>query len=525
MPKVSVIVPVFDPGERIDRCIESLLGQSMPAGDYEVVFVDDGSTDGTGERLEALAAEHEHVTTVRIPNSGWPGRPRNVGIDAARGEFVYFVDHDDWIGPEALERLYATAIADDADIVIGKVVGHNKAVPRSLFRENVHDLGLRAAPFNLLTPHKLFRRALLDEHGIRFPEGRRRLEDHMMVVPAYFKARRMAILADYPCYHWVNWTEGANASYAPPDPAGYFADVREVLDIVDEHTQPGEFRDALYARWYRGKLLGRLGRNAFLGRAEDHRRAVLDEVAQLIDERFPPRLDPALVFNYRLRAALARRRDYDGLVALAELERDLKASARVRGYRGDGTWMTLELECWLRDEEHAPLTFVHRGGQLVWSAPERLRDRFEPGELDVDGELGNGRMQLLLKRAGDETDWLVPLEVRLDVPAAPDGEPVRPAIVATARIAPTIAAGGGPLEPGEYDLRAVIWIAGFSAHSLTRRGKGTFGLTVTPAGRVYRAGAVPEDSPLTPRLRMRRAVKRTLGPRAVRAARERRDRA
>ena len=208
MVNVSVIVPVFDPGERIDRCIESLLGQSMPAGEYEVVFVDDGSTDGTGERLAALAAEHPHVTTVRIPNSGWPGRPRNVGIDTARGEFVYFVDHDDWIGPEALERLYATAIADEADIVIGKVVGHNKAVPRSLFRENVHDLGLRAAPFNLLTPHKLFRRALLNEHGIRFPEGRRRLEDHMMVVPAYFKARRMAILADYPCYHWVNWTRG-----------------------------------------------------------------------------------------------------------------------------------------------------------------------------------------------------------------------------------------------------------------------------------------------------------------------------
>ena len=51
MVKVSVIVPVFDPGERIDSCIESLLGQSMPAGEYEIVFVDDGSTDGTGERL------------------------------------------------------------------------------------------------------------------------------------------------------------------------------------------------------------------------------------------------------------------------------------------------------------------------------------------------------------------------------------------------------------------------------------------------------------------------------------------
>ena len=390
MVKVSVIVPVFDPGERIDRCIESLLGQSLPAGEYEVVFVDDGSTDGTGERLEELAARHAHVTTVRIPNSGWPGRPRNIGIDTARGEFVYFVDHDDWIGPEALERLYATAITDDADIVIGKVVGHNKAVPRSLFRANVHDLGMRAAPFNLLTPHKLFRRALLDEHGIRFPEGRRRLEDHMMVVPAYFKARRMAILADYPCYHWVNWSSGANASYAPADPAGYFADVREVLDIVDEHTEPGEFRDTLYGRWYRGKLLGRLGRNAFVGREEDHRRRVLAEVAELIEERFPARLDAPLVYNFKLRAALARRRDYDGLVALAELERDLKASARVRELRGDGTWMTLRLECWLRDERHEPLALVRRGGRVHWLAPEPLRAALEPAELDVTDELGAG---------------------------------------------------------------------------------------------------------------------------------------
>src|SRR5215210_3681758 len=491
----------------------------MPSGDYEVVFVDDGSTDGTGERLETLAAAHSNVKTLRIPNSGWPGRPRNVGIDAARGEFVYFVDHDDWIGPEALERLHAMAIADDADIVIGKVVGHNRSVPRSLFRENVHELGLRAAPFNLLTPHKLFRRALLVDHGIRFPEGRRRLEDHMMVVPAYFKAKRMAILADYPCYHWVNWTAGANASYAPADPADYFADVREVLSIVDEHTEPGEFRDALYGRWYRGKLLGRLGRNAFLGRAEDHRRAVLAEVAELIDERFPPRLDSLLVHSYKLRAGLARRRDYDGLVALAELEDDLRASARVRAHRGDGTWMTLELECWLRDDEHRPFSFVRGDGRVLWQAPEPLLGALDPDELDVGGELRNGRMQLMLKRQGDETDWLVPVQVRLELPAAPDGEPVRPAVIATARIVPTIAAAGRPLEPGDYELRAGIWIAGFSAHSRTRRGKGPFGVTVTPAGRVYRTGWVPETSPATPRQRLARAVRRMRGPRAARAAR------
>src|SRR3954465_4004723 len=98
--KISAIVPVFDPGPDISDCIRTLLDQSLPASSYEVIFVDDGSTDGTGERLDALAAEHDNVRVAHIPNSGWPGRPRNVGLDMARGDFVYFVDNDDWIGHE-----------------------------------------------------------------------------------------------------------------------------------------------------------------------------------------------------------------------------------------------------------------------------------------------------------------------------------------------------------------------------------------------------------------------------------------
>src|SRR5829696_10154409 len=129
MPSVSVIVPVYDPGPHIDDCIRSLLGQTLPREELELIFVDDGSTDGTGERLDALAAEHAHVKVEHIPNSGWPGKPRNVGIEMATGEYVFFVDNDDWIEPDALERLVAMAREDRADIVIGKVVGHGKRVP------------------------------------------------------------------------------------------------------------------------------------------------------------------------------------------------------------------------------------------------------------------------------------------------------------------------------------------------------------------------------------------------------------
>src|SRR5688572_6018574 len=114
MPRVSVIVPVFNPGPRLEGCVRSLLAQTMPPGDLELIFVDDGSTDGSPARLDALAAEHGHVRVEHISPSGWPGRPRNVGIGMACGEYVLFVDNDDWLGEEAAARMHAMAVTDRA---------------------------------------------------------------------------------------------------------------------------------------------------------------------------------------------------------------------------------------------------------------------------------------------------------------------------------------------------------------------------------------------------------------------------
>ena len=240
MIKVSAIVPVYNPGADIDNCIRTLLDQSLAEDEYEVIFVDDGSTDGTGERLDRLAAAHPNVRVRRIRNSGWPGRPRNVGIDMAQGEFVFFVDNDDWVGGEALERLLNRAIADDADVVVGKVVGHQRTIPNGIFRCNRRNVTLEWPPLvRLLTPHKLFRKALLDTYGIRYPEGQRRLEDHLFVMHAYFHADRISILADYTCYHWVHRGDAFNASAERFDPAAYYASVRRVLDLIDEHHRAG----------------------------------------------------------------------------------------------------------------------------------------------------------------------------------------------------------------------------------------------------------------------------------------------
>ena len=508
MVKVSVIVPVYNPGSYIDELVDSLLGQTMPAGEAELIFVDDGSTDGSGARLDALAAAHPHVKVEHIPNSGWPGRPRNVGLDMAAGEFVFFADNDDWLGPEALERLYARALMDGADIVMGKVVGHGKAVTRGLFSENRHDLTARDAPFSLLTPHKLFRRGLLSEHGIRFPEGRRRLEDHAFVVPAFFAARRIAILADYPCYHWVRREDGENASSRRPDWEGYFTNVREVLDVVDANAEPGEYRDRLYHRWYRGKLLSWLATGGFLQREPEDRRALCEAARALTAERFGLHLDAQLPFALAS-ARRAGRGSLEGLEALGRYTGAMRSTTRVRQVRGDGTWLTLNLTArmWSTGDEgpmhvtrhgrpagcstRRPSEGVRRGRRarhdrslLRWRGPglpQGGRGRHRMGRPDrepraADGGRGRGR-------------------------PAPAGQDAR-ARRAHDRRRRRAAAAGRVRGPGGRLGRRLLHV------SRARHEDEIFTVTVTPAGRLehWRPPAPPPPPPPPAPVRVRRAA-------------------
>jgi poly(ribitol-phosphate) beta-N-acetylglucosaminyltransferase len=497
VPRVSVIVPVYNPGNHIDDCIRTLLAQTLP--DVELIFVDDGSTDGTPARLDALAAEHPHVRVEHIPNSGWPGRPRNIGLDMARGDYVYFVDNDDWLGEEALARLHGMAVTDDADIVIGKVVGHGKSVTRTLFRRNVHSATFEPQMLALLTPHKLFRRAFLTENGLRFPEGRRRLEDHHFVVAAYFAARGISIVADYPCYHWVLRDPEVNASFRSFDAEGYFENVREVLDIVEAHTEPGDFRDKLLVHWYRGKMLGRVGGESFLNRVPEGRRELLDAVRELATERFGPQMTATLPLQLRLRSRLLRDGNLDALVHLAEFETSLQAKTRLRRVRGDGTHLVLDLQARLGRQN---LHLRRDGERLLWVLPPSLRGAFDSDELDVTEDIESGHVVAYLRSIDDETEYLLPVRTRIEYEDGPEPGLVRPVLDTTIRVTPTTAAGGAPLPAGQWDVRTGVRLAGF--YSVRRvRDRQTDEpviLTSLPPGRVHVGDGPPPEPSLRTRL-------------------------
>ena len=119
-PQVSVIIPVWNPGSGISRCIESLRSQTFE--DIEMIFVDDCGTDNAMEVVRAAAAEDPRIRIITNAENVGPGLSRNAGIEAARGEYLSFVDADDYLNPVFLERLYTKAITDKLDIVKGKIV-------------------------------------------------------------------------------------------------------------------------------------------------------------------------------------------------------------------------------------------------------------------------------------------------------------------------------------------------------------------------------------------------------------------
>jgi poly(ribitol-phosphate) beta-N-acetylglucosaminyltransferase len=510
--KVSVIVPVYNPGSNIDQCISSLLGQSLPDDEYEVIFVDDGSTDETPARLDELARSHTNVRVEHIPNSGWPGRPRNTGVDMAQGEFVYFVDNDDRLGPEALERLYANALEHASDVVIGKVVGHGKFVSRTLFRRNEPDVSLDWAPLlRLLTPHKLFRKAFLQEHGIRFPEGRRRLEDHVFVVHAYFHAKRISVLADYPCYHWIHRAQDVNASWQRLDPVGYYDNVREVLDLVEEHTEPGPERDRLQAHWYRSKMLSRVGGGPFVRREPKYRHELYVEIRRLALERYGPEVNDHLPFHLRLRSHLLREGRYEALGALAEFESETRTDVKLRDIRWAGGHVELELEAALTGQRDAPM-YVRRGARMYWVPPAKLEGEFPDEMLDVTEELGKRKVQVLLRSTGSKAEYVQATRAELVLLRAPaGGDAKRPVLIGAAEIDPRTAAAGAPLRAGDWQVNVLASVTDFiaTADGMTRQARSFLDKLRRPEPRRL-VLTVTRDGRLIERAELKRRVTRRL---------------
>ncbi|WP_449063469.1 glycosyltransferase family 2 protein [Planomonospora algeriensis] len=386
---VSVIVPLHDCRPYLDRCLTSLLVQRV---DKEIIVVDDGSTDGGGELADLYAACHPGVVrVVHQEVSGGAGRPRNTGLSVARGRYVFFCDADDYLGPEALERMLAMAERNGSDIVLGKIVGHGRRAPVSMFQENAERAPLGdSAVYNSLTCFKLFRREMLERHGVRFDEKLTVGEDIVFTAHAYCHAEVISVVADYDCYHLVDRPDGTSIMQrkGSRDPLSWMRMIRKPIELVAAHVQPGPLRDHLLRRHLRLDALAHLGRS-FLEAGEIERKEIAAEVADLCERWLTDGVRERLTPVDRHRIAALE--DIDRLVRLAHIE-----SAAVRRELTGLRW----------DTGPAALTVA---GRVVLDALGTLGTAGRP-ELAVDGvtlvlrprpDGGPPRADVVVPTAGD----------------------------------------------------------------------------------------------------------------------------
>ena len=174
-PEISVIVPVYKVERFLPACIDSLLAQTF--ADFELILVDDGSPDGCPVLCDAAAEKDNRVRVLHKPNGG-VSTARNAGLDMARGKWIAFVDSDDSVQPDYLEKMYTAARAVGADIALcggqcvdeeGRVIGPGEPRITDEVMDREEALRRLVTPEDQVPWNKLYRRELCD--GLRYPES------------------------------------------------------------------------------------------------------------------------------------------------------------------------------------------------------------------------------------------------------------------------------------------------------------------------------------------------------------------
>ena len=320
-PDVTVVIGAYEAMPYLVDCLASVEAQTLDHARIEVIAVDDGSTDGTGEYLEEFAARTcLDVTVLRQDNSGGPSGPRNIGLGKATGRYVFFLDADDRLGPEALERMVATADRNGTDVVLGKVEGVNRKPPTAAWRATLERTDVFSSNIKFtLSAQKLFRRALLERHSMRFDESLWTGEDALFTMEAYLRADGVSVIADHVCYYLVGRADGKHVTKMGSHTLR-FDSARALMNLIADMVPAGARRDALMVRPFLVTLLPQFGPR-FLTDSEAVRREKLDLARPLTDTHWTDEVAHRLRVHERLRLHLVAAGRSDLLVEVLEFMR------------------------------------------------------------------------------------------------------------------------------------------------------------------------------------------------------------
>lgn len=256
MPHVSVVIPAHNSEGYIGQTLASVLSQTLT--DIEVIVVDDGSTDRTASIVEELTHRDDRVRLIRQENQ-YAGVARNKGMEAAAGEYLYFLDADDWIEPDALEKMCSSAESLGSDIVVARSEGFDNQTGDTW----LIDYALNGVPFDtLIKPSfyadrlfqrfmgwpwdKLYRAEFVRSSGLRF-QSLRTTNDAYFVFSSLMLAGGISCVDEVLFHHRVNNRKSLEGTRSKSWNCAIEA-MRAIAKKIDEQTEPAPLMES-YNNW------------------------------------------------------------------------------------------------------------------------------------------------------------------------------------------------------------------------------------------------------------------------------------
>ncbi|MBD5082637.1 MAG: glycosyltransferase, partial [Clostridiales bacterium] len=332
---ISVIVPIYNVEEYLGECLDSILNQTKK--DYEVIMVDDGSTDNSGEIAKSYAEKYPNFHYFYKENNGL-GCARNYGVEHSNGKYIIFMDSDDKISEDLYEKMFNTAEKNNSDMTICNVARCNsrKAWNSGLHKiaftniePNTHVTKNTNLLYDTTSWNKLILRSFYEENNFAFPENIL-YEDIPVTIPMHFKANNISVVES--SYYYWRVRDGVTKSITQTtDDFTNLYDRLSVMKMVNKFMDDNNIEDKYKMEW-QNKLL-QIDLMIFLNNCtimpEELFRKTLEIVNEYIDENIDEAVFSTLPLISQQKYTYARAYEIEKLIKLTEYQKKDYYNAKI----------------------------------------------------------------------------------------------------------------------------------------------------------------------------------------------------
>ena len=338
-PKISIIIPIYNVEEYIEDTLNSLLNQTI-IKDMEILMIDDGSFDGSRYIIEKYSLDYENFYAYHKENEG-PGIARNFGIDLAKGEYIHFLDSDDYVLPNTYEKAYEIAKNNNSDFLsLFGVRMRRYNITDSYIYNNafkniigtIDSAKLEDMPeliWDTFVTNKLYKKEFLEKNNLKFIKEKKYYEDVIFALGAYGLAEKISLTKDI-FYYWRK-RENSNFSITQQySDINNFKDRINMINLCYEIAENANFNDdiknELFFRWINYDL--NIYLRIFYEYDEKYYQEIFEEINKILNI-IPEEMLESLNSTKRIMYKMIKNNDYIGLKNFSKKYKELMKNPHI----------------------------------------------------------------------------------------------------------------------------------------------------------------------------------------------------